>query len=54
MLFVECSRPSSARLKSLVDILLVGALPSDRSRRRAGRVATPGRPGPLPDQASRP
>jgi AcrR family transcriptional regulator len=54
MLFVECSRPSSARLKSLVDILLVGALPSKRSRRRAASVATPGRPVPLAGQASRP
>jgi len=52
MLFVECSRPSSARLKSLVDILLVGALPSSRGRRRAGRVATPGRQGPLAGQAA--
>jgi AcrR family transcriptional regulator len=54
MLFVERSRPSSARLQSLVDILLVGVLPSDRARRRAGRVATPGGPGPLAGQASGP
>jgi AcrR family transcriptional regulator len=54
MLFVECSRPSSARLGSLVDILLVGALPSSRGRRHAGRVATPGRLEPIAGQVSRP